>query len=174
VNSKELRAMATWLLAQADAMDKAPATHAAPRATSSPRASTGAIASDSDLYSQYGDVEIRKDPPRWPGQSFKGSRMSQCPPEYLESLAGFLDWKSGKELEDADKLDGEEREKKLKYSGYSAKDAARARGWAARKTNARPAPASDHEEALAHEDGPPADERGFADDDIPFNDRPGL
>ena len=91
------------------------------------------IAPDSDLDSQWGDEEIRKDPPRdWSGDSHKGRRMSECPPEYLDALAGYFDWKAGKEDEEAQRLDGEEQSKKRKYAGYSRKSAARVRGWAQR------------------------------------------
>lgn len=95
---------------------------------------TAGVAPDSDLDSQWGDEEIRKDPPRdWSGDSYKGRRMSECPPEYLDALAGYFDWKAGKEAEDAATLtDADEAAKKSKYSGYSRKSAARARGWAAR------------------------------------------
>lgn len=98
-----------------------------------------AVATDAELDSQYGDPEIRKDPPRWDGESFKGCKMSEATPEYLDSLAGFLDWRAGKKREEAAELTDEddetkaERAKAVKYAGYDEKDAARARGWARRK-----------------------------------------
>ena len=88
----------------------------------------GAVAPDSDLDSKYGDPSIRKDPPRWTGESFAGLTYSACSPEYLDELAIFLDWKAGKNEEDGSP-------EKLKFAGYDRKDAARARGWAARKRN---------------------------------------
>jgi len=80
----------------------------------------GAIASDSDLDSQYGDPETRFDPRDWSGPSYKRERFSACPPDYLDMLAAVLDDFAAKETDD-------------KKRGYKLKDAARARGWAARK-----------------------------------------
>lgn len=76
-----------------------------------------------NIDGQYGDPEVRKDPPRWDGASCVGKRYSQCPADYLDNLAGFLQWKAGKE----------EAEGKDKYAGYSRLDAARAIAWAKRK-----------------------------------------
>ena len=126
-----------------------------------------AIATDEDLSGEWGDPEIRKDPPKnYVGPSFVGKRFSQTTPAYLDALAGFFEWKATKESEDASALTGEEAAKKAKYAGYSRKDAGRARGWAARlrakpqhAKPAAPAPAVD----------PDADLDGvFGDDSIPF------
>ena len=84
---------------------------------------SGTVAGDGELDSQYGDPVVRKDPPRWKGTSYVGTAYSACPADYLLSLAGFLDWCSNKEAA----TPGKE-----KYAAYSAKDAARARGWAKR------------------------------------------
>jgi hypothetical protein len=86
---------------------------------------SGAVADDADLDSQYGNPVIRKDPTKWQGPSYVGRTYSECSPEYLDSLAGLLDWKAGKNAQDPD-------EKKQKYAAYDRRDAARARGWAAR------------------------------------------
>lgn len=96
-----------------------------------------AAASDADLDGQWGNPEVKKNPPRWQGDSCVGRRLSECPPEFLDELAAFSDWKAGKDEEKAkqhDEYEGEEDEaaKKRKYAGYARKDAARARGWAAR------------------------------------------
>lgn len=88
-------------------------------------ATTGAIAPDSDLDGQWGDPDVRKDPPRWNGPSYAGRRYSQCPPEYLDVLASLFDWKAGKD-------DEKGTDEGKKYAGYARKDAARARGWAKR------------------------------------------
>jgi hypothetical protein len=91
-------------------------------------APVAAIAPDSDLDSQWGDPEVRKDSPQWlkmGGESYVGRRFSECPPDYLEALASFFDWKAGKD-------EAEGTPEKLKYAGYARKDAARARGWAKR------------------------------------------
>lgn len=75
-----------------------------------------------DIDGQYGNPEIRKDPPRWKGPSYVGRTYSKCPSDYLRELAGFLQWKAGKNDEDG----------KAKYAEYDRKDAARALAWAER------------------------------------------
>lgn len=91
------------------------------------------IASDSDLDSEWGNEEVKKNPKRWQGVDHAGRRMRECSPEFLDCLAEHFDYKAGKEAEDAAALtDADEASKKRKYSGYSRKSAARARGWAAR------------------------------------------
>lgn len=82
-----------------------------------------AAADASDLDGEHGNPIVRKDPPRWKGESCVGVPFSQCPPEFLDTLAGFLEWRAGKE---------EAEPEKQKYAVYSRKDCARARGWAAR------------------------------------------
>lgn len=83
-----------------------------------------------DLDSEYGNPVMKKDPPRWKGESYVGKTLSQCPPDYLENLAGFREWQA--EKNEADPA-------KAKYAGNDRKDAARARGWAARLRASRPA-----------------------------------
>lgn len=95
----------------------------------------GAVAPASELDSQYGNPTVRKDPPKWSGDSHAGKPYSECPADYLESLAGFLEWKAGKDTENGDA-------DSLKYAGYARKDAARARGWAQRNRE-KPAQAAD-------------------------------
>lgn len=138
-------------------------------------AQRGAIADDADLDSQWGDPEIRKDPPRWDGPSFAGCRYSECTPEYLETLAGFLDWKA-----DRDEEEGRVTSKGKPTAPYSRKDAARARGWAKRIREGRAAPAASQRSngghgagygggnggAPAGDYGPPPDDD--FNDDIPF------
>lgn len=82
-----------------------------------------AVAPDSDLDSQYGDERIKFDPRDWKGSSMKGATMSECPPEYLESLATSFDWFARKNADNGDS----------KKAGYDKRSAARARGWARRK-----------------------------------------
>ncbi len=79
---------------------------------------------DVDIHGPHGDPEIRKDPPRWDGDSCVGLRYSECPCDYLDSLAGFLEWKAAKN--DADPA-------KEKYARYDRLDAARAKKWSALK-----------------------------------------
>lgn len=101
---------------------------AAQQQTAGPR-----IAGDDELDgNEWGDKEIRKDPPRWKGDPHKGDRWSQCPADYLDALAQFLEWAAGKKREDAAALDGEEKAKAIKYAGYDEADAAKVRGWARR------------------------------------------
>lgn len=110
----------------------------------------GGVASDADLDSERGNPTIKKDPPKWSGDSFIGCRYSECSPEYLESLAGFLDWKADRP-----------QAGKEKYADYDRRDAARCRGWAARIR-------AGHVQAM-----PPANDYGGGgatgtNDDIPF------
>jgi hypothetical protein len=88
------------------------------------------VAADSDLDSQWGDPTINKDPPRWKGESYVGCSFSQTSPEYLDDLASFKDWSAAKSDEKGE-VDKNNRPK----SFYAKKDAARARGWAARLRN---------------------------------------
>ncbi len=79
-----------------------------------------------DLDGPHGDPEIRAKSPRdWTGESQQGKRFSQCPPEYLEMVADRLDYFA----EQNAASDDPEAQKK---ANYNKKDAARARGWAAR------------------------------------------
>ncbi len=95
------------------------------------RASVGAknghrAAPEADLDGPHGDPEIRAKSPRdWTGESQQGKRFSQCPPEYLEMVADRLDYFA----EQNAASDDPEAQKK---ANYNKKDAARARGWAAR------------------------------------------
>ena len=79
------------------------------------------IASDEDLDSQYGNPKVYSDPKRWEGPSMKDRLYSECPPEFLDILAGSLEWLAG-QLEKEGKPN----------AGYKRKDASRARGWAKR------------------------------------------
>lgn len=127
----------------------------------------GAVASDSELDSEKGDPQIRKDPPRWKGESMVGRRFSECPSAYLDVLAEFRDFTGTRPLPGKDP----------KYAQYDLKDAARARGWSLRNRGktitARPAEHDfDGGESAASEAaariGAIDDGFGGADDDIPF------
>ncbi len=86
------------------------------------------LADASDLDGQYGDpIIMQKDPRDWRGDTQHGKRYSECPPEYLDLVASRLDYF-------AEKADAEN---KLTAGGkpvgpLNRRDAARARGWAAR------------------------------------------
>lgn len=91
------------------------------------RGAAGAVASDRDLDGQYGNPEVRTDPKRWNGPTFKGRRYSECSPEFLDVLAEFLEWQG----QQSDRKN--ERTNNNKPVGdYRRQDAARARGWAKR------------------------------------------
>lgn len=122
-------------------------------------AGSGGVATAGELDGQYGDPQIRKDPPRWNGESFAGCRFSETTPDYLDCLAEFNDWRADKD-DQANAKDNKGRPK----SSWGRKDARLARGWAARlragwkpKTNGAGAPPATNED---YGDG--------ADDDIPF------
>lgn len=79
-----------------------------------------AIAPDIDLDGQWGDPVIKaKDPRDWHGPSQAGKRFSECSAEYLDLLAARFEFFNGKEPDETKR-------------GYNTRDAARARGWAAR------------------------------------------
>lgn len=112
-------------------------------------AATTEAATDAELDARYGNPAVRRNPPRWDGESFEGRPFSACPPEFLETLASFLEWRATKE---------EAEPGKEKYAVYSRKDARLAKGWARRL---RQGPA---------QSPTPPTEKGGADgaDDVPF------
>lgn len=74
-----------------------------------------------DLDNPHGNPKLRFLPRDWSGSAeFKGLTFSECPPDLLDLVADSLDYFAGKQ-EDATK------------KKYDTLDAARARGWAARK-----------------------------------------
>jgi hypothetical protein len=110
------------------------------------------VATDEELNGRWGNPAVFKDPPRWEGQPYEGVQFSACPPEYLENLASFLEWRAQKE-DEQDKRDKQGRPR----SSWSRKEAKLARGWAdrLRRNAVKPAPQS---ESFG----------GFHEDDIPF------
>lgn len=112
------------------------------RAATVAQAIDPAVASDADLDSQYGDPEVRVSKPirGYVGESMKGRKFSECPPDYLDALASLFDWAATQESDE-------------KTKGHKLKDAARARGWARRlRSGWKPAEVA----------------TSFGDDDIPF------
>ncbi len=97
-------------------------------AGAAPSGGGGEVASDADLDSKWGDVEIKRNPSRWKGPSFEGKHMSECSPEFLDCLAELYDWKAANPR-------GYGNTTPEKAAQYARKDAARARGWAARIRN---------------------------------------
>ena len=132
-----LLATVAALRSQLDALESAvraqhPDLPAAPRVAVHAGSGLPNPADDADLDSQYGDPEVRRDPKDWQGSTFVGARYSQCPPDYLRSLAGLLAWQARKSDEKNDLAsNGKPR------SAYLLRDAARALGWA-RRAETRP------------------------------------
>lgn len=123
----------------------------------------GLVADDHELDSQYGDPVVKKDPPRWSGDSFAGCKMSECPSDYLSTLADFYDWQGDKDDQSGKTWTSTKPGSRTRpASDFKRKDAARARGWANRNRDARPAETSDAD--------PFEQRRGDAseDDQIPF------
>ncbi len=127
-----------------------------------------AIANDADLDGERGDPQVKFDPKRWNGESFKGAHYSECPPEYLAELASFLEWSASKPLPG-----------KEKYAAYDARDAGLARAWIKRMTSGTVAtPQRVRESTAFHPGGAglsdtrdpgPTDFGGADDDSIPFD-----
>jgi hypothetical protein len=94
-----------------------------------PRTAKGPeVASDQDLLGKWGNPEVKASDPRdWTGPTMKGSKFSECPPDYLDLLAERFDYFAVK-AEEEDKRTSSGKP----VAPYNRKDAARARGWAAR------------------------------------------
>lgn len=110
---------------------------AVPSAPGSSSVGSGAIASDAEMAGKYGDPEVRFDPRDWSGESFKRSKFSECPADYLDLLAVVLDGFA-------------EQESDAKKKTYKLRDARLARGWAARKRAGWRPPGEEQ-----HQDEPP-------------------
>lgn len=99
------------------------------------------IAEDSDLDSRFGDPKVRRDPKHWAGASYVGAHYSQCPTDYLIVLAESLEYFADKDQKKP-KDQVRTHTNGTPYWAYNLKDAARARGWAARnRGKAMPPPA---------------------------------
>ncbi len=87
----------------------------------------GEVAPDSELDSKFGDPEIKRDPSAkyWEGASFIGKKYSRCSADYLDAMAKYKDACAYANEKEANP-------DKAKFIEYDRKDAARARGWAAR------------------------------------------
>lgn len=87
---------------------------------------------DADLDGKYGNPTVRIMAKDWDGPTYVGWNFSDCPAEYLDMHAKMLDAVAKKQAADP---------VKAKYADWSAKDAARARAWAARhRKNGGPTP----------------------------------
>jgi hypothetical protein len=85
------------------------------------------VADDADLDSKYGDPELKFTPRDWQGDSYKGRKFSECPAALLDLVADSLDYFARKSEEAGELTSGGKP-----VAPYKRKDAARARGWAAR------------------------------------------
>ncbi len=105
----------------------------------------GAIATLAQIQGEHGDFEVGKPPKNWKGDSFEGYFTSECPPDFLDFYADFLDWKAGNP-----------RPGKEKYAKYDSLNAARCRRWAIeiREGRHKPKPRT----AAAAPPPPPPDE----------------
>lgn len=109
--------------------------------------SAGAAPSANDRVCDgpIGDPIVKwKDPRDWTGDSMKGQKFSECPPDYLDMLAERFDYFIQRNTEalnatagDGDPAEIAKLEKDIKYGKL---DAQRARGWAARLRNGYVAP----------------------------------
>jgi hypothetical protein len=106
-----------------------------------PRATTAApqraaVADDADLDGPYGNPIVKRDPTSWakknPGKTIAPCVMSDGPADWLDAVASFYDWQADQDAANGktytDKKTGEEKPS----GGLQRRDAARARGWAAR------------------------------------------
>jgi single stranded DNA-binding protein len=135
----------------------APTPHVQDETAGRPANTHAPLASDQDLDGAYGNPIVKFVPSRWGGEDFRGRRYSECTPEFLDVLASTLQWSADNP-----------QEGKARFVEFNRKDAARARGWAARLrrngTDAQPqAAASSHRDAGDLEGGDAG-----SDDDIPF------
>jgi hypothetical protein len=89
----------------------------------------GNVAPVTEIRGKYGDPQIGRMPKNWHGPSYEDCMASECPPDFLDFYADFLDWKADNP-----------REGKEKYAKYDRLNAARCRRWAleAREGRHRP------------------------------------
>lgn len=151
----ELRTMNATLRSLSAGSGAAPARAPSGGSSSGNGSRGGDVASDSDLDSEWGDPLIKYDPKEkyWKGRSYIGSHFSETEPAYLDAMASYYDacaYMAGK--------DGD-----AKKAVYKRKDAARARGWAARMRSGAVLPAS-----RAEQDAFESAVAGAPGDDIPF------
>ncbi len=94
-----------------------------------------AVADDADLDSQYGNPEVKRDPPAWAkknlGRTVAPCLMSEGPADWLDALASLYDWQAGKDAEQGKTYTNKKGEE-VETAPFKRRDAARARGWSAR------------------------------------------
>lgn len=104
----------------------------------------GSAAGDKLLLGPYGDPPVRFDPRDWTGQSYKGSKMSECPAEYLELLASAYDYFATKAEEDNKTYLSKTGEVKP-AADSEWMSASKARGWAKKNREAEKHEAAERE-----------------------------
>jgi hypothetical protein len=119
-------------------------------------ASEKKIAPDSDLDGKYGDPEVKFMPRDWEGDDYSDMKLSTMPPELLDMVADLYDYRAERAEEE-----GKTTVKGRPVAPLNRADAARARGWAARKR------AGSGGEQVPSEPAAPATAVPD-DDDIPF------
>lgn len=92
------------------------------------------VADDADLDGKYGNPVVKFDPRDWRGESCKGLTMADCPAEFLDLLAGTFEYFAKKAEKNGDVTNAGKP-----VAPYNRRDAARARGWAARNRHRGPA-----------------------------------
>jgi hypothetical protein len=100
-----------------------------PRAPQGQRGTFPEAGTPEDLDGKYGNPTLNFTPRDWNGANYKGSKFSDCPPDLLELVAKALDY-----FADQSERKGETTSQGKPLAPYKRKDAARARGWAARLT----------------------------------------
>lgn len=85
------------------------------------------VATSYQMDAKWGDPVVRENPRSWTGPSMVGNKFSDCPPEYLDQLAARFDWLAKRDREE-NHVDSLNRPR----APMREKDAALARGWAAR------------------------------------------
>jgi len=104
-----------------------------------------AVADDHDLNSEYGNPIVRYGlkPKYWSEQPdpFIGYKFSECTPEYLDATAKYLGACAYMKRKEGDD----------KKAGYKDRDAARARGWAAKIRAGYKAPVREQSDAADEE-----------------------
>ena len=147
------------LLTSIDRTLKAMLALAQQRTVQARAAAPKVVAADRDLDGKFGNPEVKFMPRDWTGPSFKGRRMSDCPPALLEMVAETFDYfASQAEAKD------ERTPKGKPVAEYKRQDAARARGWAKRmRDGVHPTPQIDAASS-SFGDEPDAPEFGDADE----------
>ena len=98
----------------------------------------GEAIGDSQLNNAWADKKITKDPPKWKGPTQVNRTYSKAPIEWLESMAGFLDWKAQKGREEVPVRMNNKGKPWHESDTFEAKIL---RGWARRRAAKPTAPA---------------------------------